>query len=185
MTRLFAILFAINGRCGRVAVYSNLPLIELHSISPPVRAERRIANLGSLVRFWRDISQRTRNGCSGSSTAQNDTSTLGQVFIREQFVIETKPHSHFVPTFQFQLPIMATVTIQAPIVIIRIRPTQYATGCCSRAFWASVPDFAPMRPGITDDQISTITPQIMNIPTTTMTSVLIVSIIFAGNANPP
>jgi hypothetical protein len=79
---------------------------------------------------------------------------------------------------------MATVTIQAPIVIIRIRPTQYVTGCCSRA-WASVPDFAPMRPGITDDQISTITLQIMNIPTMAMTSVLIVSIIFAGNANPP
>jgi hypothetical protein len=76
---------------------------------------------------------------------------------------------------------MAKVTIQAPIVIIRIRPTQYATGCCSRAFWASVPDFAPMRPGITDDQISTITLQIMNIPTMAMTSVLIVSIIFASN----
>jgi hypothetical protein len=76
---------------------------------------------------------------------------------------------------------MAKVTIQAPIVIIGIRPTQYATGCCSRAFWASVPDFAPMCPGITDDQMSTITLQIMNIPTMAMTSVLIVSIIFASN----
>ena len=85
------------------------------------------------------------------------------------------------PSFQFQLPIMATATIQAPIVIIRIRPTQYAIGFCSRAFWAPVPDSAPMRPGITDDQISTITLQIMNNPTMARTSVLIVSIIFASN----